>query len=82
MNSKFNKYFMLLCIVGMGVMMYILISTGSNLSINETKESFKFNPIYLILLLCLLMHILMMKGHGGSCHKQEDNNNTDCNKKT
>jgi cytochrome c biogenesis factor len=70
LNKIFHKVFMLACIIMMGMMMFIIFSsTGSNVFPDETGGA-KFNPLFLLLLLCPLLHLLMMRSHGGNCHNQ------------
>jgi hypothetical protein len=56
------------------VIFFVFSSGGSNVSPAETGGGTKFNPVFLLLLLCPLLHLFMMRGHGGNCHKQDDKN--------
>lgn len=78
MNERFHKIFMLLCVVGMGAVMFIAFNvTGSSTTPAETGGT-TFNPLFLMLLLCPLLHLFMMRGHGGSCHKKGEDNAAEC----
>ncbi|MDW7673394.1 MAG: DUF2933 domain-containing protein [Bacillota bacterium] len=62
----------------MGLVFYfIFFQSGGNNTIGDTSSG--FSPFYLIMLLCPLLHLFMMRGHGSNCHNNSETsqNSTD-----